>query len=325
MAAGNPSFTRLITTTLQNHGKEIFDAVSTNNPLYYYLKQKGNIKVVGGGRKFTHPIYYKQNSSFRAYSKLETISTPNMDDISRAEYDIRTIAGSLVLPIFDMAANAGNREQLIKLGNEIRMGAEISMSEVLGDNAFADGTNVKEFGGLRFLINDSPSTQTDVGGINPSTTGNEYWQNDTYTIAVTAFNTDNAGITAMDDVSLNTTYGRQGAKAIFTTKAIWSLYSLSMTPNIRYAQTSLNTGDKAFKNLVYATMPVHFDDNCPDYHMYFVDTDSLWLQVLSRGNMVTTDFEQSHNQLSKIALMYCFANLTAGSRRTQGVITNITA
>jgi len=324
MAAGNASFTRLITTTLQNHGAKIFDAVSTNNALYNHLKAKGNIKVVGGGRKFTHPVLYKQNSTFRAYSKLEAISTTNQDDLTRAEYDIKTIAGSLVLPIFDMAANAGNREALIKLGSEIRMSAEVAMSEVLGDNAFADGAAPKEFGGLQFLVNDAPDTQADVGGINASTAGNEYWRNQVNTDVI-AFNTTDAGIIAMDAMTLAATFGRQGPRAIFTTKPIWSLYSLSMTPNIRYASTSLSTGDKAFTNLAYATMPVFFDDNCPDYHMYFVDTDSLWLQILSRGNMMTTDFEQSHNQLSKIALMYCFANLTTGSRRTQGVLTAITS
>ena len=65
MATGNSSFTKVITLTLQDHGKEIFDAVSTNNALLYALKKKGNIKVSSGGRKFTHPVYYKQNTSFK--------------------------------------------------------------------------------------------------------------------------------------------------------------------------------------------------------------------------------------------------------------------
>lgn len=324
MASGNSSFDRLITTTLQNHGAEIFDAVSTNNTLLNILKSKGNIKVVSGGRKFTHPLFYKTNSSFKAYNKMETISTPNVDDVTRAEYDIKVIAGSLVVPLFDLAANNGNREKLIDLGKEVRMGAEISMSEVMGDQVFEDGGSDKEFGGLQFLINDSPSSQSDVGGINPSTTGNDYWRNYTYTTAVSAFNTSNAGITAMDDVLLNTTYGRQSPKVVITTKTIWALYSLSMTPNFRYSVRDVNEGDKAFRNLAYSTLPVHFDDNCPAQKMYFVDTDSLWLQVLSRGNMMTTAFQQSINQLSKVALMYLFANLTTGSRRTQGVVTEIT-
>jgi len=325
MAAGNSSYDRLITTTLQNHGAEIFDAVTTNNNLLNTLKEKGNIKIKSGGRTFTHPLYYKLNSSFKAYSKLETIDTANQDDITRAEYQIKTIAGSLVLPLFDLAANAGDKEKLIDLGSEIRMGAEKSMEEALGDQTFKDGTTTKDFGGVQFLISDSPSSQTDVGGINPSTTGNEYWRNYVYDTSVSAFNTSEAGVAAMDDILLNTTFGRSGPRIVITTKAIWALYSLSMTPNFRYGVQNTAKGDSGFRNLAFATLPVMVDSNCPDYHMYFIDTDSLWLQVLARGNMMTTDFEQSHNQLSKIALMYLLGNLTTGSRRTQGVATSITA
>ena len=36
--SGNSNFNTLITTTLQDHGKEIFDAVSTNNAFYWLLK-----------------------------------------------------------------------------------------------------------------------------------------------------------------------------------------------------------------------------------------------------------------------------------------------
>ena len=71
-------------------------------------------------------------------------------------------------------------------------------------------------------------------------------------------------------------------------------------------------------------MPVVFDDNCPASHMYFVDLDNLWLQVLARGNMELTDMQPSHDQLLRVALMYLFGNLSTGSRRTNGVITNIT-
>ena len=58
--------------------------------------------------------------------------------------------------------------------------------------------------------------------------------------------------------------------------------------------------------------------------MYAIDTESLWLQVLARGNMKITPFQPSHNQLSQTAIMYLFGNLTTGSRRTNSVATDIT-
>lgn len=321
MATGNSNFDRLATISLQNHGKEIFDAVSTNNALLYMLKKRGNIKIVDGGRSFTHPLYYKQNTSFRAYSKLEAIDTPLMDDVTRAEYPIKVVAGSLAISTFDEATNQG-KEKLLDLLDEVKMAAEISMSEVMGDQVFSDGVAANDFDGLQHLINVSPSTQTDVGGIDPSATGNTYWRNYINTTGTATFNTGSAGLTLMNTMLNNTTFGRQGPRAIITTKAIYGLYEIGLTANIRYVTTEL--ADAGFRHLAYTTMPVLFDDNCTAARMYFVDTDNLWLQLLAKGNFQVTPFEPSHNQLSKTALMYVFGNLTCGSRRTQGVQLAIT-
>lgn len=317
----NTSYDRIVSETLQNHGKEIFDNITTNNALLYLLKKKDNIKVVSGGRKFTHPLFYKLNTSFRSYAKLDPIDTPIMDDITRAEYDIKIVAGSLVISTFEEACNNGDREKLLDLADTVRMAAENSMSEELGNQVFSDGTVINDFDGLQHLINDAPSGQTDVGGI--SATSYSYWRNQTYTTAVTAFNTSQAGLKAFNSLLNDCTYGRTGPRAIITTKAIYALYEIGLTSNIRYASTEM--ADAGFQSLQYTTLPVLFDDNCPASHTYFVDTDSLWLQVLSRGNMTITPFEKSHNQLSRTALMYIFGNLTTGSRRTNGVATNITA
>ena len=316
----NTDFNRVATLTLQNHGKEIFDAVSTNNALLYMLKQRGNIKIKDGGREFTHPVYYAQNTSFKSYGKLDAIATPIMDDITRAVYPCKVIAGSLVISTLDEAQNAGNKEKLLDLLDEVKMAAEISMSEVMGDQVFTDGSIANDFDGLQHLINISPSTQTDVGHISSSTY--TYWRNYANTTGTAAFNTGSAGLTLMNTALNQTTFGRKGPRCVITTKTVYGLYEIGLTANIRYQTTEL--ADAGFRHLAYTTMPVVYDDNCPAGYMYFVDTDSLWLQLLARGNFQVTPFEQSHNQLTRTALMYVFGNLTAGSRRTQGVLTAIT-
>lgn len=322
MATGNSNYSSLITTTLQNHGREIFDAVSTNNALAWMLKKSGNIKVVKGGRTFTHPLIYGTNSSFKSYGKYDTFDTPVTDLVTRAEYPIKVIGGSVVLSTIDLAMNAGDREKLLDLAEEKKQEAEISFSELMGDQVFADGTVANDFDGLQHLINEAPASQTDVGGIDPSASGNSYWQNYSYDSVVSAFNTSNEGHTAMNDVVLNTTFGRMGPRAIFTTKTIYGLYEIGLTSNIRYSNQEM--ADAGFTNLLYKTLPVMFDDNCPTGNMYFVDTDSLWLQVLAQANMQVTQFQQKDDQLFSIALMYLAGNLTTGSRRTNGVIDSIT-
>ena len=323
MSAGNSTYTTLVTTTLQNHGKEIFDNVSTNNALLWMLRKAGNIKVVPGGRKFTHPVIWAKNSSFQMYDKLDPIALTVTDGITRAEYDIKVAAGSITLSTIEEAMNAGDREKLIDLADEKRLEAEISMTELLGDQVFDLGTTSTHFGGLQYLINETPSAQTDVGGINANATAASWWVNDWDATAVSGFNTASEGLSNWNDRLNNTTFGRMGPRAVITTKSIYALYEIGLTSNIRYAQTDL--ADAGFRHLQFTTMPVLFDDSCPSANTYFIDTDNLWLQVLSQANMQVTQFQLKDDQLARSALMYIAGNLTTGSRRTNAVQNSTTA
>ena len=317
MATGNSSYTAAITRTLQNHSKEIFDAVSNNNALFYLMNKAGGIKMSSGGRSFTHPVYHTANTSYKMYSPLEVIDTPIMDDYTRAEYEIKVGAGSFVLSLVELAKNAGDKEKLLDYGDMVRKAGEISMEELMGAQVFADGSNAKDFGGIPYLVNSSPSTQGTVGGI--SSTDNAYWRNIVGT-AITAFNTANAGIASMEAALLDATKGTRGPTVVVTTKANYRLYMLSMTDQIRYTSKELVLGDKSFTHLAFGTIPVIPDDNCTTNKIYMLDLSSLWLQILSKGNFKITPFQPSHDQLSETALMYVLGNTTCGSRRTQAYI-----
>jgi len=219
--------------------------------------------------------------------------------------------------------NAGDKEKLIDYLEEKKMSAEITMGEILGQQIFKASPGADDFDSIPRLISTTPSTQSDVGGIDSTASDNTYWRNYVYATAVTAFGTSQAGLNAMDTVLNNTTYGKQGPKIIITTKAIFTLYNLALTANVRYSK--LEDGDAGFKNLLYGTLPVMFDDNCVAARMYFIDTDALKLQVLSQGNMKMTAFQQAPTQLVSSALLHILGNLTCGSRRTNGVISSITA
>lgn len=324
MSTGNSNFATLATTTLQNFANDIFDNVVTNTPLLFHLKKAGNIKVVGGGRQFTHPVYYKKNDTFAAISKLGTVPLNFQDDITRAVYDIKIVAGSIVLSQVEQAMNAGDKEKLIDYLEEKKMSAEVTMAETLSDQIWKAQASVgaDDFDSIPRLISTAPSGQSDVGGIDSTGADQTYWRNYTYATTISAFNTSQEGLKQMDTALNNSTWGKQGPKIILTTKAIFTLYQLALTPNVRY--TKLEDGDAGFKNLLYATLPVMFDDDCPTGTMRFIDTDAIKFQVLAQGNMKMTAMQQSHTQLVTSALLSIFGNLTCGSRRTNACINSIT-
>lgn len=312
----NSSYNAQQSRTQPNFGDEVFDGISTNNALVWMLRQSGNIKISDGGRTFTHPLLYAVNSSFAARAHDATIPTPDPQTHTHSEWNVRTISGSITLFKLHQAMNKG-KQKILDYLDEKKQSATVSMTEVMGDQ-FVDGTGTDpDWDSLETIV--STTNTTTVGGIAGSDSS---WQN--YSAAVAgAFNTSNNGITAMDAMVRGTTFGNKSPRALFTTSAVYGLYYISQAGNIRYYNEEL--ADAHFEHLNFGRRPVLWDDNIDTGLMYGVDTDSLWLQVLRQGNLVTTEFIASANQLSDVALMYLFGNITCGSRRTQGVITGITS
>ena len=326
MTIGNTNYATLATTTLQHFSNDIFDAVVTNNAALNELKKKGNIKVVSGGRVFNHPIYHTKSTNFDAIAKTGTVPTTLQDNFTRAEFDVRVIAGSVVYNLVEDAMNAGNKEKLIDYIEAMKMDAEVSMGEVMGDQvmqAEASVVRTSDFDSIPLLISDDPSAAIiDPGGIEADSAGNSWWRNYTYATTISSFTGDNAGLTGLDTALNGATFGRQGPTFCITTKAVWTYYMLALQSQVRYSQ--LESGDGAFKRLMYATLPVMADDNCPDDHFYMIDGNALKLQVLAQGNMKMTAFLDSYTTLAARALLYFLGNITCGSRRTCAVATSIT-
>lgn len=310
MPAGTNYSTAQLSRTQPNFGDEIFDGISTNISLVWMLRQSGNIKISDGGRTFTHPLMYALNTSFAARAHDGTIPTPDPQTHTHSEWTPAVISGSITLFKMHQAMNQG-KAVILKYLEEKKQSAITSMSEVLGDE-LVDGSGVApSWDSLETII--STTNTTTVGNIAGSDAS---WQNYAATQA-TAFNTTNAGITSMDAMIRGCTFGSKSPKALFTTSVLYGGYYVSQAGNIRYYNEEL--ADAGFEHLNFGRRPVLWDDNIDTGRMYAVDTDSLWLQVLKQGNLVTTEFIPSSNQLSDVALMYLFGQLTTGSRRTQGV------
>ena len=327
MATGNSTYATLATTTLIHFANEIFDAVVTNNACLNQLQKAGNVKVVGGGRQFTHPVFYQSNSTFGAIGKFGTIPTDLQDPLTRAEYDICVIAGSVVYSIVEEAMNAGNKEKLIDYVESLKMVAERSMSEVMGDQVMKaeSARGASDFDSIPFLIADNPSagaSQSAVGGVNATSSGGTWWRNATYSSSITAFSVSSDGLEAFDTLLNRCTKGREGPTFGITTATILTLYQLVLAAQVRY--TSIDKGDLGFKNLLYATIPIMIDDNTPADHCYFVNGNAFKLQVLAKGNMMMTPGQPAYSQLMVRHLMYFLGNITTGDRRTSGVIASIT-
>ena len=302
--------------TQPDFGDEVFDGISTNNALVWMLRQSGNIKVSEGGRTFTHPLLYALNTTFAARAHDATISGADPQTHTHSEWTPAVISGRIDLFKLHQAQNQG-KAAILRYLEEKKQAAIVSMTEILGDELVDGSGTAPSWDSLETII--STTNTTTVGNIAGS---DATWQNYADTSGVTNFGTASEGIIAMDLAVRSTTFGTKSPRAIFTTSAVYGFYYATQAGNIRYYNEEL--ADAHFEHLNFGRRPVLWDDNIDAGRMYFVDTDSLWLQVLKQGNLVTTEFIPSTNQLSDSALMYLFGQLTTGSRRTQGVVTGLT-
>ncbi len=319
---GNTSYSTLGTTTLANFADEIFDATIDNHPLLYMLKQSDNIKIVNGGTSFTHPLMYTTNSNFGAISKLGTIPTDIQDPYTRSDWAVKILAGSVVISMLEEAMNAGDKEKLIDLVESLKDNATLSQTELMGSQLWAASPGANDWNSIPQIVSSTASTDTNsIGSIDSSAATQAFWRPYVYTTAVTAFTASSNGRTAMDTMRINATKGKNGPTSVFTTAAIYRLYQMTLQANERW--TKGGEGNAGFTSLAYCDMPVYFDDNCPADRMFMINTRAIRLQVLKKGNMKMTVFQQAYNQLVTRAILYMFSNITCGDRRTSATAASI--
>jgi hypothetical protein len=321
MASPNTSFDYLATTTLQNFSAEIADNYTNHIGLLWFINKGNGKRTKDGGRKILEGLSYKVNDTFGMIAKTGTIATTPQDTYTNAEFDWKYAAGTIAYYDPDVQMNRG-KNQVYDLLMNLKKDAMRSITETIAYQLYQDDTTItKNMSGLQLAVAEDPTTGT-YGGINRATAGNEFWRNYYYSTAVTAFNTSNAGQTAMNTTYLNLVRGTDKPTVWITTMAIWALYQLSLTTNVRYSDT--NTANAGFVNLLHMDIPVIFDYYCPTGNMYCLNTNHLFWNVMSGRDAWVEGFYPSDNQLTYSSKVATYGNLSCDWAKGQGVVNSVT-
>lgn len=320
MASPNTSFDYLATTTLQSFSKEIADNYTSHIGLLWFINKGNGKRTKDGGRQILEGLSYKVNSTFAMIAKTGTISTNPQDTYTNAEFDWKYAAGTIAYYDPDVQMNRG-KGQVYDLLMNLKKDANRSLTEVIAENLYADGSPTTEIDGLTAIVAIDPTTGT-VGGINRATAGNEFWRNYTNTTGTAAFNTSAAGQSIMNTTYLNLVRGTDKPTVWITTMAIWALYQLSLTTNVRYSDT--NTANAGFVNLLHMDIPVIFDAYCPSGSMFCLNTNHLFWNVMSGRDAWVEGFYPADNQLTYCSKVATYGNLSTDWAAGQGVASSIT-
>jgi len=322
MTSPNSSFDDIFTTTLENRTGKLADNVSDNNGLLTRLKAKNKIRPISGGSKIVEELEYGEGDMIW-YSGYDAINYSPKQLFTAAEYGMKLCAVPVAISGEDMLKNSG-KEQMIDLFEKRVENARKTMLNKMSAAIYGDGTGSsgKEIGGLKLLVADDPTSGT-VGAINRATQGNEFWRNKSRTAKEAL--TPSTIREEMDALYLDLTRGSERPDLIVADNSMYSLFESGLTPLQRFSDAKL--ADAGFQTVKYRGIDVIYDGGkggrCPEGHMYFLNTDYIYLRPHKDRNMkVVGGNRMAINQDALYKIIGWAGNMTMSNAAAQGVLIN---
>ena len=312
----NNNYDDIFTTTLEKRSKKLADNVSKNNALLSRLSAKGKIRTIDGGSKILEELEYGEGDMVW-YGGYDTINYTPKQLFTSAEYALKLCAVPVAISGEDKLKNSG-KEQMINLFEKRIENAEKTMKNKLSAALYGDGTGSsgKEIGGLRLLVADAPETGV-VGGIDRAS--NEFWRNQSVSAAVTSDNI----LAKMDEIYLKCCRGTDKPDLIVADNVMYSTYEQALQPNQRFTDPKL--AEAGFTTLKFKGADVVFDGGqggaCPSKHMYFLNTDYIYLRPHKDRNMTVIGGDRmAINQDALYRIIGWAGHLTMSNAALQGVL-----
>lgn len=317
----SPNLSEIVTTTLRKRSKKLADNVSDNTALLSRLKEKGNNRLIGGGRTIVEELEYAENSTYKRYSGYETLDIQPSDVFTAAEFNWKQAAVAVSISGLEQLQNSG-QEKLIDLLESRIKNAERTMMNNLSGDVYSDGTATNQIGGLQSLVADDPTTGT-VGGINRANWS--FWRNQTvdFTTDVGGASTSSNIQTGMNMLYLECSRNKEHPDLIVMDNEYFREYWESLSANQRFTNDKL-TGT-GFDNLKFMQADVVFDGglggDCPAQHGYFLNTNYIKLKTHRDRNFAPLDPDRfSTNQDAMVKLIGWAGNMCLSNAELQGVL-----
>ena len=303
----------IVATTLRNRRKKLADNVLNHNALFARLNRKGQVKPVGGGREIVEELEYAENGTSAWYSGYEVLDISPSEVFDAATFDWKQLAGNVTISGLEQLKNSG-RERTINLLSSRIKNLEKTLMNDAATAVYADGTtNTKSLGGLRYLIDDDPTSAATVGGIPQQTYS--FWRNQISASAATS--KDNI-LGRMNVIWLLMLRGTDKPDFIVTDSTEYNFFESALQQYQRFSDAS--EAEAGFEALKYKTADLFYDDQCTAKRMFFCNTDYLCLRPHTDRQFVPLEERQSINQDALVQPVVWAGNLTCSNRSLQGVL-----
>lgn len=328
MSFANSSYSDILATTIESRSRKVADNVTNNNYLLMKMKGKGNVRTFSGGHKILQELSFAENTNGGWYSGYDILPVGIADVISAAEFDIKQAAVPVVISGLEQLQNAG-REQMIDLMEARLKVAESTMSNLINDGLYSDGTGAggKEIDGLDAAVPVDP-TAAAYGGID----GNvfTFWQN-AVSNQTAANGLDATKIQGYwNALWADLVRGGDRPDTIMADGTVWETYIASLQAQQRFSNTQ--AADAGFMTVKFMDADVCLDGGiyfpsaasggvgAQAGTAFFLNTDYLHYRPHSARNMVPLSPNKRYavNQDAETQIMAWAGNLTCSGRAFQG-------
>lgn len=310
----------LYTSTWLHMKGEAVDNIFDATPFWFWMKDKGKLITINGGRHILEAIEYAKNDEVGFIGKGGTVSLSDREFLTQAVFDWHYLVAPLVRFGVDDQKNRG-KTKILDLVKAKLSNAESSQTDLLETTLFAGAGSVGgAFDGLQLLVADDPTTSVTVGGINQNT--HSFWRNQQVTMGSLSFATNGVGKmrTMLNNCQNNRAQDRPDI--IMTGQTPFEFYEDAAFETLQLQNTKL--AELGFEHAVFKSIPLLWSPACADTRMYFLNTRFLAFKYDPMLFFDMTEWKPIPEQVNdRAAQIVTACTMTTSRRRVQGVIHTI--
>ncbi len=318
--------------------KVLIDTITSNNPLWFKMKENGMYTSEDGGTHIETFLKY-ENAKADTYANYDVLSILPTDGVTSAIYQWRNASVPIVFSYDEQRRNAKKIFDLI----ETKMDqAKDGLAEFIptmflqgNGNGALDKPYVSVSNSslgvdpLAKLVSKSQGSDT-IGNI---ATSNKWWQNGSTSSTATKYD----GLLEELDMAISKTSIGVGGRAdlIITDLTTYQLLKFAIFKRTQY-QPSVNA-DFPFENVTWYGTPIVWDEKIPDVEndkivtdasdskgtIYLLNTKNIEFVYDSETDFKASELKTPPNQNAKVGHIFWRGNLVVNNRRKHHVIYNI--
>jgi hypothetical protein len=307
-------------STWQHMQSEIIDNIFNATPFWYWLKEKGKLRSVSGGRHILETLEYAENDGVGFIGRGGTVPLNDREFLTNAYFDWRYLVAPIVRFGVDDQKNRG-KTRILDLVKAKLNNAQESQVTVLESTLFAGaGAEGGAFDGLQLLVANDPTAAATVGGIPQST--HTWWRNKTDTMTGVSFATNGTARmrTMVNNCQNNRAMDRPDI--IVTTQTVFEYCEDNILDKFQINDKKFS--DLGFENTKFKNIPLVWSPSCGSQRMYFLNTKYLSFVYDPALFFDMTEWKAIPDQVNdRAAQIMTACSFTTNRRRVHGVIHTI--